>query len=686
MGEPAAVVACPRPVHATMAAGREANTPQPGWAAKRPGPPARTVRAVPRRQRRPPGSSTTLQSHSPNRLRKTLKHTEKWARKSGVTCYRVYDADLPDYAVAVDVYNGSGRDAGKRWAHIAEYAPPPEIDPSKALSRLDDVLAIAPEVLGVDERDVFLKVRERQRGTSQYTRFARHGAKGVVEEGGLTFEVNFSDYLDTGIFLDHRTTRGMVRDMAEGQRFLNLFAYTGTASVYAAAGGATETTTVDMSATYTEWAGRNLAANGFGLPAHRRVQADVMKWLEAARAGGERYNLIFCDPPTFSNSKRMADTWDVQRDHVYLITRIAYILEAGRHARVLVQPPQVPDGRRLARSSGPDRREHHRQDDPARLRAHARRPRVLADPPRRRRADPPHHGVCLRRRGRLMTATALPPYTVRRSTKARLVRLTVTPRDGLVARRPRALDRRHRRDRRREARVGRDRTRASRREARAARGRTRRAAAGHGRAPRTRRGVAGGVPRDAGCGLQGAYRRRRDRGDRQHRRRRGVPRGTLALARPHGTRASCCRCSPRSRPRWSFPTPAPACATCARAGARARRSKTISLNRNLVFLPNHLVRTLMLHELAHTLVMDHSAKFWDTLAVYDRRAQINRSELKRAGQHVPPWAELLGARWACCETPGRWSWRRSSTSTPTTCLAERPRCRTSCCSRSRRCC
>ena len=264
-----------------------------------------------------------------NRLRKTLKHTEKWARKAGVTCYRVYDADIPDYNVAVDIYNGSGRDLGKRWAHIAEYAPPAEIDPSKALGRLDDVLAIAPEVLGVDERDVFLKVREHQRGTSQYTRFARHGATGVIEEGGLQFEVNFSDYLDTGIFLDHRTTRGMIRDMAEGQRFLNLFAYTGTVSVYAAAGGATETTTVDMSATYTEWAGRNLANNGFGIPKHRRIQADVLKWLDAARAGGEQYNLIFCDPPTFSNSKRMSDTWDVQRDHIFLITRIAYLLAPG---------------------------------------------------------------------------------------------------------------------------------------------------------------------------------------------------------------------------------------------------------------------------------------------------------------------------------------------------------------------
>ncbi len=264
-----------------------------------------------------------------NRLAKMAKHTEKWARKNGVSCYRVYDADLPDYSVAVDVYNGAGRDAGKRWVHIAEYAPPPGIDPARALARLDDVLAIAPVVLGVEERDVFLKIRERQRGTSQYTRFARRGATASVEEAGLTFEVNFSDYLDTGVFLDHRVTRGMVRDMAAGTRFLNLFAYTGTATVYAAAGGAVQTTTVDLSATYTEWAGRNLAANGFGLPAHRLVQADVLAWLEAARASGELYDLVFCDPPTFSNSKRMSETWDVQRDHVHLITRIAYLLAEG---------------------------------------------------------------------------------------------------------------------------------------------------------------------------------------------------------------------------------------------------------------------------------------------------------------------------------------------------------------------
>ncbi|NTU72417.1 MAG: bifunctional 23S rRNA (guanine(2069)-N(7))-methyltransferase RlmK/23S rRNA (guanine(2445)-N(2))-methyltransferase RlmL, partial [Coriobacteriia bacterium] len=264
-----------------------------------------------------------------NRLRKMTRHTEKWARKAGVTCYRVYDADLPDYSVAIDVYNGSGADEGRRWIHIAEYAPPPQIDPAKALGRLDDVLAIVPEILGVDERDVFLKIRERQRGTSQYTRFARTNVTGAVDEAGLHFDVNLSDYLDTGIFLDHRITRGMVRDMASGTRFLNLFAYTGTASVYAAAGGSRQTTTVDLSATYTEWAGHNMAANGFGGTEHRLIQADVLQWLEAALRAEERFDLVFCDPPTFSNSKRMVDTWDVQRDHVHLITRICRLLAPG---------------------------------------------------------------------------------------------------------------------------------------------------------------------------------------------------------------------------------------------------------------------------------------------------------------------------------------------------------------------
>ena len=139
-----------------------------------------------------------------NRLRKNLRHLEKWARRSDVTCYRVYDADLPDYAVAIDVYAGAGPDAGSRWAHIAEYAPPPGIDPARAQQRLDDVLLVVPEVLGVDPADVFLKVRQRQRGDTQYGRVSRSGVVGIVGEGGLLFEVNLTDYLDTGLFLDHR--------------------------------------------------------------------------------------------------------------------------------------------------------------------------------------------------------------------------------------------------------------------------------------------------------------------------------------------------------------------------------------------------------------------------------------------------------------------------------------------------
>jgi len=265
-----------------------------------------------------------------NRLRKNARHLERWARRSDVSCFRVYDADLPDYAVAVDVYEGAGPDAGTRWVHVAEYAPPAGVDPARARQRLDDVLAVTPEVLGVEPGNVFLKVRQRQRGDSQYERVARSGVVGIVGEGGLLFEVNLSDYLDTGLFLDHRMTRAWVRELAPGTRFLNLFAYTGTVSVYAADGGALETTTVDLSATYVGWSGRNMARNGFGGSQHHRVQADVLQWIDAAAATPDaRFDLIFCDPPTFSNSKRMRETWDVQRDHVSLLTRTAELLAPG---------------------------------------------------------------------------------------------------------------------------------------------------------------------------------------------------------------------------------------------------------------------------------------------------------------------------------------------------------------------
>jgi len=259
-----------------------------------------------------------------NRLRKMAKHVGTWARRADVSCYRVYDADLPDYNVAVDVYTDA--DTGTRFVHVAEYAPPPGIDPRRASERMEWARSAAASVLEATPDNVFVKRRERQRGASQYGRVSRSGVTVTVAENGLRFEVNLSDYLDTGLFLDHRDTRAWLRDHAAGTRFLNLFAYTGTATVYAAAGGAASTTTVDLSATYLDWAQRNMALNGASGPQHRCEQADVMQWLESARRLGNRYELVFCDPPTFSNSKRMQETWDVQRDHVALITASARLL------------------------------------------------------------------------------------------------------------------------------------------------------------------------------------------------------------------------------------------------------------------------------------------------------------------------------------------------------------------------
>ncbi len=264
-----------------------------------------------------------------NRLRKMAKHVGTWARRTGVTCYRVYDADLPDYNVAIDVYRGAGPDEGRTWVHMAEYAPPPGVDHARSAERLRTAASVAAEVLGVAAADVFVKRRERQRGSSQYVRLSASGVTATVAEGGLLFEVDLADYLDTGLFLDHRETRAWVRELAEGARFLNLFAYTGSVTVYAAAGGALTTTTVDLSRTYLEWARRNLAMNGFEGAGHTLVRADVLAWLQEAQGRADRYDLIFCDPPTFSNSKRMDGTWDVQRDHVALLTGVAELLADG---------------------------------------------------------------------------------------------------------------------------------------------------------------------------------------------------------------------------------------------------------------------------------------------------------------------------------------------------------------------
>lgn len=255
-----------------------------------------------------------------NRLRKDLAHLKKWATREGVTCWRVYDADLPEYAVAVDLYEG-------RWAVVQEYAPPASIDPAKAARRLAAVMALTPEVLGLAPDAVFLKVRERGKGGEKYGKFGEAGAMHEVREGAARLLVNFTDHLDTGLFLDHRPARFWIQEHSKGVRFLNLFAYTGVATVHAALGGAATTTTVDLSRTYLDWAASNLRANGFDIgPAHRLKQADCLAWLREDQA---QYDLIFMDPPVFSNSKRMDGVLDVQRDHPWMVAECMRLLAPG---------------------------------------------------------------------------------------------------------------------------------------------------------------------------------------------------------------------------------------------------------------------------------------------------------------------------------------------------------------------
>jgi 23S rRNA (guanine2445-N2)-methyltransferase / 23S rRNA (guanine2069-N7)-methyltransferase len=256
-----------------------------------------------------------------NRLRKNLKQLGKWAERENICCYRLYDADMPEYALAIDLYQGAAR-----WAHVHEYAAPKSIDPDKASERLQEALSAMPGVLGIPVEQIFLKVRQRQKGSSQYERLAERGEFHEVQEDGLKLLVNFTDYLDTGLFLDHRLTRRILREQAKDKRFLNLFGYTGAATVHAAV-GARATTTVDMSRTYLDWARRNLALNGFEGPQHELIQADVLVWL--AEEAERRYELIFLDPPTFSTSKRMQDTLDIQRDHVALIRAAGRLLSPG---------------------------------------------------------------------------------------------------------------------------------------------------------------------------------------------------------------------------------------------------------------------------------------------------------------------------------------------------------------------
>ncbi len=265
--------------------------------------------------------SETIAEISPdfaNRLRKKQKKLTKWAKQQGVDCYRLYDADLPEYNVAVDIYGDK--------VVIQEYAPPKTVDERKARQRLFDVITATMNVLELTSNQLVLKTRQRQKGKQQYEKLAQKDDFFLVNEYNAKLLVNLTDYLDTGLFLDHRIARRMLGEMSRGKDFLNLFCYTGTATVHAGLGGAKSTTSVDMSRTYLEWAEKNLQANQLTGRQHRLMQADCLNWLANT---DEQFDLIFIDPPTFSNSKRMDGTFDVQRDHVQLITHLKRMLRRG---------------------------------------------------------------------------------------------------------------------------------------------------------------------------------------------------------------------------------------------------------------------------------------------------------------------------------------------------------------------
>jgi 23S rRNA (cytosine1962-C5)-methyltransferase len=257
-----------------------------------------------------------------NRLRKNARHFRKWARARGLTCFRVYDRDIPEYPYAVDLY-------GDR-VHLVEYPRRRALQSGTVEEQREEVLATVARVLEVAAGHISVKTHTPQPwGRKQYERLGEGTERFVVEEQGLKFWVNLGDYLDTGLFMDHRLTRARVREEARGKRFLNLFAYTGAFTVYAAAGGASRTVSVDLSNTYLDWAEENLALNGLADPRHTLIRADVLPWLQEQEAEPDRYELVVCDPPSFSTSKRMSGSFNVQRDQTRLIGAIRAVLAPG---------------------------------------------------------------------------------------------------------------------------------------------------------------------------------------------------------------------------------------------------------------------------------------------------------------------------------------------------------------------
>lgn len=243
-----------------------------------------------------------------NRLLKNWHQLQTWATKHQISCFRLYDADMPEYNLAIDIY--------ERWVHIQEYAPPKSVRPEIAAERFSTALQVVRHLFSLERSQLFIKTRAQQKGKKQYQKNKSGGKLFEVHEGGAVFLVNFTDYLDTGLFLDHRNTRAHIGGLARGRTFLNLFGYTGSATVYAAIHGATSTTTVDISEKYLGRTLANLSLNGFGGPLHTTVEADCMQWLKKER---QRYGLIFLDPPTFSNARHRKLTFSIQDDHEELL-------------------------------------------------------------------------------------------------------------------------------------------------------------------------------------------------------------------------------------------------------------------------------------------------------------------------------------------------------------------------------
>ncbi len=279
-----------------------------------------------------------------NRLAKNMKRLDSWARDQGVFNVRLYDADMPEYALAIDRYAIVGEAGSEDWLYVQEYEAPPTIDPEAVRRRRSEALSVLTEVTGVPGMRIRVRVRRKQSGADQYRKLESQAVFHMAREAGQRFWVNFDDYLDTGLFLDHRITRERLGSQARGRRFLNLFCYTATATVHAAAGGAVASTSVDLSRTYLQWARRNLDLNGVARDPHELIQADCREWLDDAVAARERYDLVFLDPPTFSNSKRMEGVLDVSRDHSALIETCPAAAQSRWPAGVLHQRAAVQAG------------------------------------------------------------------------------------------------------------------------------------------------------------------------------------------------------------------------------------------------------------------------------------------------------------------------------------------------------